>query len=71
MHPTLKPGILALIESKSLADKKSTGRTDMDLWQILVLGVVCLGLEVDSCVLETDAQFPTGLNRLFAFLELL
>jgi hypothetical protein len=71
MHPTLKPGILAPIESKILADKKSTGRTDMDLWQILVLGVVCLGLEVDSCVLKTDAQFPTGLNRLFAFLELL
>jgi len=41
----------------------------MVLVQILVLGVVRLGLEVNSCVLQTDAQFPTGLNRLLAFLE--
>ncbi len=71
MHPALKPGILALIESKILARKRPIGRTGMDLWQIFVLGVERLGLEVDNCVLETDAQFPTGVNRLFAFLELL
>lgn len=30
-----------------LADKKVTGRTGMNLWQILVLGVVRLGLDAD------------------------
>ena len=47
MHPTLKPEILALIEARVLAGKKVTGRTGMDLWQILVLGVVRLGLDAD------------------------
>ncbi len=69
MQPTLKPGILALIQSQILARKRPTGGTGMDVWQIFVLGVERLGLEVDNCVLETDARFPTGLNRLFAFLE--
>ena len=47
MHPTLKAEILALLEAGILADKKPTGRTGMDLWQILVLGVVRLGLDAD------------------------
>ena len=44
MHPTLKAEIFALLEAKILAGKKATGRTGMDLWQILVLGV---GLDAD------------------------
>jgi hypothetical protein len=47
MHPTLKAEIFALLEVKILAGKKATGRTGMDLWQILVLGVVRLGLDAD------------------------
>jgi hypothetical protein len=47
MHPTLKAEIFALLEAKILAGKKATGRTGMDLWQILVLGVVRLGLDAD------------------------
>jgi hypothetical protein len=47
IHPTLKAQILALLEARLLADKKPTGRTGMDLWQILVLGVVRLGLDAD------------------------
>jgi hypothetical protein len=47
MHPTLKAEILALIEAAVLADKQATGRTGMNLWQILVLGVVRLGLDAD------------------------
>ena len=47
MHPTLKAEIFALLEAKLLAGKKATGRTGMDLWQILVLGVVRLGLDAD------------------------
>jgi hypothetical protein len=46
-HPTLKSEIFALLEAKILAGKKATGRTGMDLWQILVLGVVRLGLDAD------------------------
>jgi IS5 family transposase len=47
MHPTLKAEIFALLEAKILAGKQATGRTGMDLWQILVLGVVRLGLDAD------------------------
>lgn len=47
MHPTLKAEVFALLEAKLLAGKQATGRTGMDLWQILVLGVVRLGLDAD------------------------
>ena len=47
MHPTLKAEILALLEAAILAGKKATGRRGIDLWQILVLGVVRLGLDAD------------------------
>ena len=47
MHPTLKAEILALLKAAVLAEKKATGRTGMTLWQILVLGVVRLGLDAD------------------------
>jgi hypothetical protein len=56
MHPTLKTEILALIENKILADKKPTGRTGMTLWQILVLGVVRLGLDADWDRMEDMAN---------------
>ena len=62
MHPTLKTDILGLLESKVLADKKATGRTGMDLWQILVLGVVRLGLDANYDRLEHIANFD-GLVR--------
>jgi transposase, IS5 family len=47
MHPTLKAELFTLLEAKILAGKQATGRTGMDLWQILVLGVVRLGLDAD------------------------
>ncbi len=46
-HPTLRAEILALLEAAVLVGKQATGRTGMDLWQILVLGVVRLGLNAD------------------------
>jgi len=55
-HPTLKAGIFALLEAKLLAGKQATGRTGMDLWQILVLGVVRLGLDADWDRLEDMAN---------------
>jgi hypothetical protein len=56
-HPTLKAEIFALLEAKILAGKRATGRTGMDLWQILVLGVVRLGLDADWDRLEHVANY--------------
>jgi IS5 family transposase len=57
MHPTLKTEILSLIEAKILADKQPTGRTGMTLWQILVLGVVRLGLDANWDRMEHIANY--------------
>ena len=46
-HPCLRAQILELLSQKIMAGKKSTGRTGMDLWHILVLGVVRLALDAD------------------------
>ena len=40
--------MLARLENKILAGKKATGRTGLDLWQILVLGGGRLGLDADG-----------------------
>jgi hypothetical protein len=56
MHPPLKAEIFVLLEAKILADKQATGRTGMDLWQILVLGVVRLGLDADWDRMEDMAN---------------
>ena len=57
MHGTLKTEMLGLLEAKILAGKKATGRTGMDLWQILVLGVVRLGLDADWDRMEHVANY--------------
>ena len=41
--PEINEKIFALLEAKWMEGKKATGRPGMDLWQILVLGVVRLG----------------------------
>jgi len=64
MHPTLKAEIFALLEAKILAGKKATGRTGMDLWQILVLGVVRLGLDADWDRLEHIANYDTLVRQM-------
>jgi len=64
MHPTLKAEIFALLEAKILAGKKATGRTGMDLWQILVLGVVRLGLAADWDRLEHIANYDTLVRQM-------
>ena len=56
-HPTLKAALFALLEKKILAGKQATGRNGMDLWQILVLGVVRLGLDADWDRLEHVANY--------------
>lgn len=64
MHPTLKTEILALIEAAVLADKKATGRTGMTLWQILVLGVVRLGLDADWDRMEHIANYDSLVRQM-------
>ena len=64
MQPTLKTEILALLETKILAGKKTTGRTGMDLWQILVLGVVRLGLDADWDRMEDMANHHTLIRQM-------
>jgi hypothetical protein len=56
-HPILKAEIFALLEARILVGKQATGRTGMDLWQILVLGVVRLGLDADWDRLEHIANY--------------
>jgi transposase, IS5 family len=64
IHPTLKSAIFALLEKKILAGKKATGRTGMDLWQILVLGVVRLGLDADWDRLEHIANYDSLVRQM-------
>jgi IS5 family transposase len=64
MHPTLKGEIFALLEAKILAGKQATGRTGMDLWQILVLGVVRLGLDADWDRMEYVANYDSLVRQM-------
>ena len=63
-HPTLKADLFALLEAKILAGKKATGRFGMDLWQILVLGVVRLGLDADWDRMEDLANHHLLLRQM-------
>jgi hypothetical protein len=62
-QPTLKAEILALLEAKILAGKKATGRPGLDLWQILVLGIVRLGLDANYDRLEDFANHHTLIRQ--------
>lgn len=63
-HPTLKGAIFVLLEAKVLGGKKATGRPGMDLWQILVLGVVRLGLDADWDRLEDLANHHSLIRQM-------
>jgi transposase, IS5 family len=62
--PQINQQVFALLESKVLAGKKATGRPGLDLWQILVLGVVRLGLDCDYDRLEDLANHHTLLRQI-------
>ena len=64
MHPTLQAEIPALIQAAVLADKKATGRPGMRLWQILVLGVVRLGLDTDWDRMEHIANYDALVRQM-------
>src|SRR6266498_4281036 len=62
LTPEINAQIFALLETKLVAGKKATGRPGVDLWQILVLGVVRLALDCDYDRLEHLANYD-GLLR--------
>src|SRR5262249_14985776 len=62
--PEINEQVFALLESKVLAGKKTTGRPGMDLWQVLVLGVVRLGVGCGYVRLEGVANHHTLLRQL-------
>jgi len=45
--PEINQEVFKIMEEAILKDKKKTGRTGMDLWHVLVLGVVRMGLELN------------------------
>ena len=62
--PEVNCRIFVLLESKLVAGKKATGRPGLDLWQILVLGVVRLGLDCDYDRLEHLANYDSLLRQI-------
>jgi IS5 family transposase len=63
-HPALREEIFQLLEGAILAGKKATGRPGMELWQILVLGVVRLGLDADWDRMEHLANYDLLLRQM-------
>lgn len=61
--PEINEQIFALLEARLLRGKKATGRPGLDLWHILVLGVVRLGLDCDYDRLEDMANHHTLLRQ--------
>lgn len=62
--PEINEQIFALLEPRILGGKKATGRPGLNLWQILVLGVVRLGLDCDYDRLEDMANHHTLLRQI-------
>jgi hypothetical protein len=54
--PELNEEVFRILEAKVTKGKKKTGRYGMDLWHILVLSVVRLGLDADYDRLEDFAN---------------
>jgi hypothetical protein len=64
MPPTLKVEVCALLDAALRAGQQATGRTGLDLWQILVRGVVRLGWDADGDRWEDLANQPTLLRQM-------
>jgi hypothetical protein len=62
--PALLAEVFGLLETHILAGKKATGRTGMDLWQILVLGVLRLGLGANWDRLEHIANYDSLVRQM-------
>ena len=62
--PEVNEQIFALLETKVIGTKQDTGRPGMDLWQILVLGVVRLALDCDYDRLSYLVHYDKLLRQL-------
>ena len=62
--PEINEQIFALLERQIVGDKQETGRPGMDLWHILVLGVVRLGLGCDYDRLEHVANHDSLVRQI-------
>jgi len=60
----LKENIFQLLEKQIISGKQATGRTGMELWQILVLGVTRLGLDADWDRMEHLANYDNLLRQM-------
>jgi hypothetical protein len=56
--------IFELLEKKVVGDKEATGRPGLDLWHILVLGIVRLALDCDYDRLEYLANYDSLLRQI-------
>jgi hypothetical protein len=55
--PEINEEVFTLLEERVVGKKKGTGRPGMDLWHILVLGVVRMALDCDYDRLEHTARY--------------
>ncbi len=62
--PEYNEVIFSILEKKLCSDKKKTGRTGMDLWQIFVLAQTRLALNISYDRLHHMANFDTLLRQL-------
>ncbi len=62
--PEINERIFALLEARVTAGKRAAGRPGLDLWHILVLGVVRLGLHCSYIRLEDMANHHTLLRQI-------
>jgi hypothetical protein len=63
-HPQAHAQVFAVLEQKINGGKKATGRPGLTLWQILVLGIVRLGLDCDYDRLEHLANYDALLRQI-------
>ncbi len=71
LTPEINSQIFVLLENKLMAGKKVTGRPGLDLWQVLVLGVVRLGLDCDYDRLEHLANYDSLLRQILGVTPML
>ncbi len=62
--PEVNEQIFVLLEQQVKGTKQATGRPGMDLWHVLVLGVVRLALDCDYDRLEYLVHYDTLLRRI-------
>jgi IS5 family transposase len=62
--PELNEGVFALISPKIKGNKQDTGRTGMDMWEILVFAVVRLALNANYDALHHHANFDKLIRQI-------